>query len=228
MCLELTHPTAQKACIAGSFNDWHPSVTPMIRLSDETMAKTKRIIFCGAIAGLLLVLSGCASTSERGSTQSLNAEDTARSHEQVGGATSSRKQLPELNDASGPNDYLAYAALEMVSQGRTLPDPEFNYGYFIQEVETRVGPQEQRVGLSQMFPWFGKSRLRGEAALEGANAMQQQYEAAKLRLFDEVKQAYYELYYVGHAVGIVAYDETKLVNVNDGSEIHREGLFLIK
>lgn len=90
----------------------------------------------------------------------------------------------------------------MVSQARTLPDPRFNYGYFIQEVETRVGPQEQRVGLSQMFPWFGKLRLRGEAALEGANAMQQQYEAAKLRLFDEVKQAYYEFYYVGRAVGV--------------------------
>jgi outer membrane protein TolC len=45
-------------------------------------------------------------------------------------------------------------------------------------------------------------KLRGEAALEGANAMQQQYEAATLRLFDEVKQAYYELYYVGRAVGV--------------------------
>lgn len=183
-----------------------------------TMAKTKRIISYGAIAGIMLVLLGCASTSERSSTQSLKAEDTARAHEQVGGATSSHKQLPELNEASGLNDYLAYAALnnpqleaafnrwkaalEMVSQARTLPDPRFNYGYFIQEVETRVGPQEQRVGLSQMFPWFGKLRLRGAAALEGANAMQQQYEAAKLKLFDEVKQAYYELYYVGRAVGV--------------------------
>src|SRR5690606_616088 len=29
-----------------------------------------------------------------------------------------------------------------------------------------------------------------------------QYEAARLRLFDEVKQAYYELYYVGRSVGV--------------------------
>lgn len=28
---ELTHPTAQEVCIAGSFNDWHPNATPMIR-----------------------------------------------------------------------------------------------------------------------------------------------------------------------------------------------------
>jgi outer membrane protein TolC len=183
-----------------------------------TMAKTKQIIFCGALAVLMLVLSGCASTSERSSNQALKAEDTARTHEQVGGTAASRKQLPELNEPSGLSDFLAYAALnnpqleaafnrwkaslEMVSQARTLPDPRFNYSYFIQEVETRVGPQEQRVGLSQMFPWFGKLKLRSEAALGGANAMQQQYEAAKLRLFDEVKQAYYELYYVGRAIGV--------------------------
>ena len=37
--LALTHPTAHDVCIAGSFNDWHPSVTPMIRLNDGEWAK---------------------------------------------------------------------------------------------------------------------------------------------------------------------------------------------
>jgi outer membrane protein TolC len=180
--------------------------------------KTGRIAFCSAFAGLMLVLSGCASTSELGSTQALKSEETARTREQVGGMTYSRARLPELNEASRLNNYLAYAALnnpqleaafnrwkaalEMVSQARTLPDPRFNYGYFFQEVETRVRPQEQQVGVSQMFPWFGKLRLQGEAALGGANAAQQQYEAAKLKLFNEVKQAYYELYYLGRTIGI--------------------------
>ena len=39
VCLELTRPEAQEVCIAGAFNDWHPSVTPMIRLSDGKWAK---------------------------------------------------------------------------------------------------------------------------------------------------------------------------------------------
>ncbi len=208
------------------------------------MTKTKWIIFCGAFAGLMLVLSGCASTSERSSTQSLKAEDTIRAHEQVGGASYSRKQLPELNEASRLNDCLAYAALnnpqleaafnrwkaalEMITQARTLPDPRFNYGYFIQEVETRVGPQEQRVGLSQMFPWFGKLKLRGEAALKGANAAQQQYEAARLKLFDEVKQAYYELYYLGRAISVTEanvellrqFEEIARSKYESGSALH--------
>lgn len=37
--LQLTWPGAQEVSIAGSFNDWHPSVTPMIRLSDGQWAK---------------------------------------------------------------------------------------------------------------------------------------------------------------------------------------------
>ena len=39
VCLELTRPTAQEVCIAGSFNDWHPNVTPMIRLNDGKWVK---------------------------------------------------------------------------------------------------------------------------------------------------------------------------------------------
>ena len=39
VCLQLTWPGAQEVCSAGSFNDWHPSVTPMIRLRDGQWAK---------------------------------------------------------------------------------------------------------------------------------------------------------------------------------------------
>ncbi len=179
------------------------------------MTRTKRIAFWSALAGASLALAGCASTSERSAVQSLKTEEASRTQVQAGPTGYSGAKLPELKENAPLKDFLAYAALnnpqleaafnrwkaalEMVSQARTLPDPRFNYGYFIQEVETRVGPQEQRVGLSQMFPWFGKLKLRGEAALEGANAAQQQYEAAKLKLFDEVNQAYYELYYLGRA-----------------------------
>ena len=39
ICLELIRPDAQEVCIAGSFNDWHSSVTPMIRLNNGKWAK---------------------------------------------------------------------------------------------------------------------------------------------------------------------------------------------
>ena len=39
VCLELACPEAQAVSIASSFNDWHPNVTPMIRLNDGKWAK---------------------------------------------------------------------------------------------------------------------------------------------------------------------------------------------
>jgi outer membrane protein TolC len=94
------------------------------------------------------------------------------------------------------------AALERVTQVKSLPDPRLNYAYYIEEVETRVGPQRQKFGISQTFPWFGKLKLNGNAAFEAANAEQEQYEKAKLHLFYRVKSAYYEYYYLGQAVAI--------------------------
>ncbi len=85
---------------------------------------------------------------------------------------------------------------------RSLPDPRLTYGYYIQEIETRVGPQEHRVGLSQMFPWYGKRRLRGEAAEAEALAAEQEYQAVKWKLFYRVKEAYHEYHYLGRAIAI--------------------------
>jgi outer membrane protein TolC len=92
------------------------------------------------------------------------------------------------------------AALQKVPQVRSLPDPRFTYSYFIKEVETRAGPQRHKFGLSQMFPWFGKLDLKGNVALEAANAEAQRYEASKLKLFFGVKDAYYEYYYLARAI----------------------------
>lgn len=96
------------------------------------------------------------------------------------------------------------AALERVPQVTSLPDPRFTYRYFIEEVETRVGPQRQGLGLSQMFPWFGKLELRGDAATAAANAARQRYEDAKLALFQEVTDAHCELYYIERAIDVLA------------------------
>jgi len=103
------------------------------------------------------------------------------------------------------------AALEQIPQAEALPDPKFTYSYFIKEVETRVGPQRQRFGIMQTFPWFGEIEARTDAAVAGAKAAGKQYEATKLKLFFQVKDAFYEYAYLARAV-----------------EIARENLELIK
>ena len=102
------------------------------------------------------------------------------------------------------------AALEQVPQAEALPDPRFTYAYFIEEVETRVGPQEQRFSLSQTFPWFGTIEARADAAASEARAARERYEATRLNLFYEVKDAFYEYVYLKRAIE-VAEDTVELV-----------------
>jgi len=127
-------------------------------------------------------------------------------------------ELPELDESSTLQDYLVYAemnnpglraayerwqaALERVPQVTSLPDPRLSYGYFIREVETRVGPQRQKFGLSQSFPWFGTLSLQGNMAAEAANAEKSRFDAARLELAYRVENAYYEYYYFGRAVRV--------------------------
>ena len=94
------------------------------------------------------------------------------------------------------------AALEEIPQAGALPDPRFTYGYFLEEIETRVGPQRQRVSLTQAFPWFGTIEAREDAAAAGAKAAKQRFEAAKLQLFYQVKDAFHEYLYLRRAIEI--------------------------
>ena len=127
----------------------------------------------------------------------------------------------QTTDANSPvelQDYLRYAALHNVSlkasferwraavenvpQAKVLPDPRFTYGYFIEEVETRVGPQRHRFELMQTFPWFGTIEARTDKASAMAKAAYKQYEMNKLRLFEQVKYSFYEYCYLAKSIGI--------------------------
>ncbi len=39
LCLELTHPGARSIALAGSFNEWHPTATPMVALGEGRWRK---------------------------------------------------------------------------------------------------------------------------------------------------------------------------------------------
>jgi len=94
------------------------------------------------------------------------------------------------------------AAAEQVPQARALPDPKVTYGYFLEETETRVGPQRQKFGIMQTFPWFGELEARTDVASAAAKAASKRYEAERLKLFYQVKDAFYEYAYLASAVEI--------------------------
>ncbi|MBU4014313.1 MAG: hypothetical protein KJ550_12745, partial [Proteobacteria bacterium] len=126
--------------------------------------KFLKIEFC-----LLIILTiGCASSNERDAFDRFHEEE--RNSYPYADKSQVSDQPSEIDENSTLADHLAYAALnnpglkasfyrwkealEKITQSRSLPDPRFNYTYFIKEVETRVGPQEQKIGLMQTFPWL--------------------------------------------------------------------------
>jgi cobalt-zinc-cadmium efflux system outer membrane protein len=123
------------------------------------------------------------------------------------------KMLSEyLNEAALHNPdlesafYRWKAALEKIPQVKALPDPRFTFAYYIENVETRVGPQEARLALFQTFPWFGILDVREDVAAQEANAAKAQYDALKLKIFYDVKNAFYEYAFLAQALQITGED----------------------
>ncbi len=156
---------------------------------------------------LRIVIFALAAMSNLGFSDSVSAKASQPGKAQV-----------TLGDNATLRDYLSYAALhnpgleaafnrwkaslQRIPQAKALPDPKFEYRYFVEEIETRVGPQKQSFALMQAFPWFGKLDLAADVAGQAALAAQQRYEAARQALFHEVKNAYYEYAYLARAIEI--------------------------
>lgn len=185
-------------------------------------------IFCVVL--VVFILTGCATVGDletRGNYPNTDKNSDTNTQD----ARRGEKGLPSLDENSSLEDYLTYAtlnnpglkaafnswkaALEKIPQVSSLPDPRFTYGYFLEEVETRVGSQQQKFAIAQMFPWFGKLPLKGKIALEMANAQRAKFEAQKLVLAYRVKNVFYEYYYLGRAIAITE-DNVRLLTYLEG------------
>ncbi len=181
------------------------------------------LVFC--IVGIIGFFYGCAA---------IGGGDALDRYKEIEGVTfvfeersSTTDNEPVLTEESTLSDYLAYAALHnpeleasfnrweaalmKIPQVQSLPDPRFTYAYYIENVETRVGPQRHKFDLSQTFPWFGKLALLGDLALQEANIQKQAYETVKLSLFYKVKVSYYDYYYLSRAIAVTE-DNMKLLS----------------
>ncbi len=88
------------------------------------------------------------------------------------------------------------AATLKIARARRLPEPQLRYAFFVQSVETRVGPQRHRFGLSQTFPWPTRLSRGSEALASEAAAAEQAFDAVVLELRQQVAQAFWELWLV--------------------------------
>lgn len=111
-----------------------------------------------------------------------------------------------LNEAAENNPSLkaSYATFEAsmkrMAQVNSLPDPKLSFGYFVSPIETRIGAQQAKISLTQMFPWFGTLKAKEQVAALQSEAVYQTFIDKKHELFFKVKQAYYPLYKVNEHI----------------------------
>ena len=96
-------------------------------------------------------------------------------------------QSPELRAA-----FAAWkSSLARIPQAGALPDPVLSFAHFVEEIQTRTGPQRNRIGLTQSFPWFGTLGAMEDAARKEAEAAWQRVLATKLRIEARVRKSWF-------------------------------------
>ena len=94
------------------------------------------------------------------------------------------------------------AKLEQVPQASSLPDPRITYRYFAETPETRVGPQEHGLELSQSVPWFGKRSLKAERAQHLVAGVGWNVMDLERALVAALKRTYFEVAYLREALAV--------------------------
>ncbi|MGM5469672.1 TolC family protein [Flavobacteriaceae bacterium LMO-SS05] len=108
------------------------------------------------------------------------------------------------------------AALQKAPQVSSLPDPTLTMSAFGRMVETRVGAQEARFNLMQMFPWFGTLEAKKNAVNLKAEATFQNYLDSRNEVFLKIKKVYAELYEIN---GMIQLEEQNLQILNNYREL---------
>ena len=140
------------------------------------------------LAAVVIIISQCAGAS--GESNEPNQFLTLKDY----------LEYAEAHNAGLKSSYQQWqAAMEEIPQAKALPDPQVSYNYWTKQSDLQM---KQTVGVMQMFPWFGKIDARTEAAIKEAAAAQQNYQAARLALFKEVKEGFYEFAYLARATDI--------------------------
>ncbi len=111
------------------------------------------------------------------------------------------QQNPEIR----ARDSRVAAFKEVIPQVTSLPDPVLSSTVWpipSHSPQTASGRIPIGVTLAQKFPWFGKLELRGEIASREAQIALTQLAETQLKVIEDVKTLYHELYYNQQAINI--------------------------
>ena len=126
---------------------------------------TIRVIYITVMA--VSLLTGCASYQYPVEIVPKRASAPNLVHRAPSVALSEKPSLDEYilyalrESAELEASYNTYRATVLKApQVSALPDPKLSYAYFLDSIETRVGPMRQKVGLAQPIPLVWKASVK--------------------------------------------------------------------
>ena len=183
--------------------------------------KIRAATFWGLAASTLFV--ACAGADERTAREVWRSVRTERevrterleSEEHLASLDSLISRARVSNPGLGASFEKWTAALARVPQAKSLPDPMLSYAYFLEPVETRVGPQRQRFSVSQRLPLLGKLGAKGDAAVAAANTAAAEYEGSLRELTLRLSRLWNDYYYLAKAIEVTEESVQLLSSVED-------------
>ncbi len=181
-------------------------------------------------AALIAALTGLSACASGTPVPSSMPDRISLSSDRSDSAGARGTELPATSGRLG--EYLAFAlkhspetraAFErwratrfQISRSARLPEPNISFGYFLRSVETRVGPQQYKLGVSQSFPWPTKLSAGRDAATERAEAAALMVDANVLAVRREVADAYWNLWLI-HEVERLSLDHDAVIEAMAGA-----------
>jgi outer membrane protein TolC len=126
-----------------------------------------------------------------------------------------------LGEALEGNDTLLRARAEFARSSEkrrgvgVLPDPKLAVQYYLQPVETRTGPQNGSIGISQSLPWFNTLSLQRSTGDTDVSIAAARLAAVELEVARQVKEAYIEYGFLGRSRQTIA-DNLELLRYLEG------------
>ena len=92
-----------------------------------------------------------------------------------------------------------------------LPDPTVGVNVFGHPIETASGSQRANLTLMQMIPWLDRLDAQQQQACFEAIAIQQMYNAERLRVIGDIRANYYRLYILTRQIETIEANQELLV-----------------
>lgn len=119
-------------------------------------------------------------------------------------------------------------SIENYRIGTSYPDPQLMTTYFPAPIETRLGPQDWNLTLTQAIPFPGERGQKGRVLEADVKIAKLALDKTVKNMVNEISESFFELIYIQKAEGIARANlnlNQELVKISENAYAHDQGLF---